>query len=165
MNKTLCRMLSFFIVKEQNRKYFWDKYYYSPLKKREEETIQIKMSPKLDWSSLYDQYLRMDVDKLYPVYHEEFLKSDILHDENDWFYLTYLCLLLYKRQYKTAEKVLISYVTGVNGLKNIEQFLPVADLAEKMGYICFRRGRQAYKIKAYYKKNVVEIAICYLMVV
>lgn len=146
-------MISFFIVKERNRRHFWDKYYYSPLKKREEKSIQIKLSPKLDWSSLYDQYLRMDIDKLYPVYHEEFLQSDILHDENDWFYLTYLCILLYKKQYKTAEKVLIAYVSGVNGLKHIEQFLPVADLAEKMGYTNERILKAALVFRALEKRK------------
>ena len=134
MKRSLVKFISFFIVKKRNKDHFWRKHYYDQIKQREEQAVQIKLSPKLDWSLLYEQYLRMDIDKIYHIYRKEFLKSDILHDENDWFYLTYLCLLLYKKQYSTAEKVLVSYVSGVNKLKHIEQFLPVADLAEKMGY-------------------------------
>lgn len=98
MKRSLVKFISFFIVKKRNKDHFWRKHYYDQIKQREEQAVQIKLSPKLDWSLLYEQYLRMDIDKLYHIYRKEFLKSDILHDENDWFYLTYLCLLLYKKQ-------------------------------------------------------------------
>ena len=126
MRKMIIKIIASFILNKEKRKSFRKKYLCK------EKCRVIQQLP--EWPELYEQYLRLDIDYLFDIYMEKFKKSDIFTDQNDWFYLTYLCILLQKKELKRAKQILTDYVSGINKLKHIEQFLPVADLAEKMGY-------------------------------
>ena len=152
MNKTLCHMISFFIVKERKKRRFLRKHYYDSIRQEAERVAEIKQTPKLEWEKLFKQYI-LASENIYDVYREEILKSDILTDTNDWFYLMWICLLLQKKEEGKAAWTLAQYVAGVNKLKHIEQFLPVADLAEKMGYTNDRIHKAALVFRALEKNK------------
>ena len=57
-----------------------------------------------------------------------------------------------------VKKAIENYIDNSNAVQPLVIGVDPARMGDDATAICFRRGRQAYKIKAYHKKNVVEIA-------
>lgn len=57
-----------------------------------------------------------------------------------------------------VKKAIETYIDNSNSVLPLVIGVDPARMGDDATAICFRRGRQAYKIKAYHKKNVVEIA-------
>ena len=57
-----------------------------------------------------------------------------------------------------VKKAIETYIDNSNAVQPLVIGVDPARMGDDATAICFRRGRQAYKIKAYHKKNVVEIA-------
>ena len=121
MKNILYKYFTFFIAKERNKQHFLRKHYYNPIRQDAESIARIKQEPKLEWEKLFKQYI-LAPKNIYEIWGEEILKSDILTDTNDWFYLMWICLLLQKKEEEKAAWTLAQYVAGINGTiaKNID---------------------------------------------
>lgn len=111
---------------------------------------------KAAWESLFRKYLIMDDSPdIFKLFRHAAYEHDIKKDYDNWFWLSYMCLLLQYNQKSKADELLEQYTRGINGTKHIELFLPVAALAVSHG-IKNRRIEMASAIFECLEKHRLE---------